>query len=473
MTTLYVQSPTLYLAGSGVIVGATSVTLTSLTDIYGNVLTMSNFGAIGYITLEPDTTNAEAATFTGVTANANGTYTLTGIKTLIAVSPYTATSGLVRQHSGGTKVVVTDNVAFWDTFVNKNNDSTILGKITLTSTQKMIYDANPTLTDDKEVATKKYVDDVAIAGAPDASTTVKGISEEGTQAEILSKSTTGGTGARLFVNPSTLASTLLSDYKVDTGAANAYVITPAPAITAYTTGQIFSFKAVNANTTTSTLNVNGLGVKTINKNDGATALTANDIKAGQLVVVEYDGTNFLMISPSALALNNNGDGSLLTGITTKLLISPALVDVGTSSTAENNLFSYALAGGVLSTNNSVKVRGFLQITSSGSPSETITLRFKYGATTIASTTFAVTTSNLVHTMIFEFNIYSAGTTGTQSSNLLITGNQTTPASFNYVASSTSSEDSTASKNIIMSAQSGASDANLHIQMRDLVITKLI
>ncbi len=125
--TKYVQAPTMYLAGSGVIIGATSITVTSLVDIYGNVLTMTDFGTKGFITLEPDTNNEEAATFTGITANANGTYTFTGVKTIIAKDPYTETSGLVRQHSGGTKVVVTDNVGFWNTFANKTNDETITG----------------------------------------------------------------------------------------------------------------------------------------------------------------------------------------------------------------------------------------------------------------------------------------------------------------------------------------------------------
>lgn len=127
MSLSYVQTNTLYLSGSGVIVGATTISLTSFADIYGNVLTMASFGSKGYITLEPDTTNEEAATFTGVTANANGTYTLTGVESALAQSPYTESSGLVRQHSGGTKLVITDNVAFWNTFANKNNNETILG----------------------------------------------------------------------------------------------------------------------------------------------------------------------------------------------------------------------------------------------------------------------------------------------------------------------------------------------------------
>ena len=85
------------------------------------------------------------------------------------------------------------------------------------------------------------------------------------------------------------------NYFADTGATNAYVITPSPAISAYATGQRFSFKAANANTSSSTLNVNGLGAQSITK-DVATSLTANDISVGQIVQVEYDGTQFQMIS---------------------------------------------------------------------------------------------------------------------------------------------------------------------------------
>lgn len=127
MALKYVQSNTLYQAGNGNIIGATSIILTTLTDIYTNVLTMTSFGTKGYCTAEPDTTNEEAFTFTGITANTNGTYTLTGVSTALAQSPYTETSGMVRQHAGGTKVVITDNVAFWNTFGNKNNNEVLVG----------------------------------------------------------------------------------------------------------------------------------------------------------------------------------------------------------------------------------------------------------------------------------------------------------------------------------------------------------
>ena len=53
-------------------------------------------------------------------------------------------------------------------------------------------------------AVKAYVD---AGGNVNASTTVKGIVEEATQAEVDAGTATGGTGARLFVNPSTILRT--------------------------------------------------------------------------------------------------------------------------------------------------------------------------------------------------------------------------------------------------------------------------
>ncbi len=52
---------------------------------------------------------------------------------------------------------------------------------------------------------KEYIDAASIAGSVPASTTVLGIVEEATQAEVDAGTATGGTGGRLFVNPSTLA----------------------------------------------------------------------------------------------------------------------------------------------------------------------------------------------------------------------------------------------------------------------------
>jgi hypothetical protein len=84
----------------------------------------------------------------------------------------------------------------------------------------------------------------------------------------------------------------------DAGAADAYALTIAPAITAYAKYQAFTFVAVAPNTGPSTLAVNGLPPKAIKKwKVGAKlALEGADIAAGQLSVVVYDGADFVLLT---------------------------------------------------------------------------------------------------------------------------------------------------------------------------------
>ena len=81
-----------------------------------------------------------------------------------------------------------------------------------------------------------------------------------------------------------------------------YAGTLAPAITAYTNfAHLVQFP--NANTvTTPSINLNGLGAKTIKNRDGA-APAVGDIKAGSWHVAYYDGTNFILITlPTSQAI---------------------------------------------------------------------------------------------------------------------------------------------------------------------------
>ncbi len=84
-----------------------------------------------------------------------------------------------------------------------------------------------------------------------------------------------------------------------TGAASAYAVTNSPpypsAASAYRTGQVYTFIANHVNTGASTLNVDGKGAKTITK-DATAPLVANDILAGQIVSVVYDGVNFQLLT---------------------------------------------------------------------------------------------------------------------------------------------------------------------------------
>lgn len=94
----------------------------------------------------------------------------------------------------------------------------------------------------------------------------------------------------------------------DTGAANAYVVAY-PGMQTLTTGSIVVFTTANANTTSSTLNVSGTGVKNITK-AGATALVANDIRASAVNLAFYDGTEWQLLNPQS-----GGGSSALSGIT--------------------------------------------------------------------------------------------------------------------------------------------------------------
>lgn len=115
-------------------------------------------------------------------------------------------------------------------------------------------------------------------------------------------------------------------FYVDSGSANTYVITPSPAISAYEEGQRFVFRATNANSGASTLNVNGLGAIAIQTPDGS-ALASGAIVSGGYYEVVYDANAtpdrwVLMSPPSAIPLGmvsgvtaSAGEINLLDGLT--------------------------------------------------------------------------------------------------------------------------------------------------------------
>jgi hypothetical protein len=71
-----------------------------------------------------------------------------------------------------------------------------------------------------------------------------------------------------------------------------------PALTAYAAGNLFSFVVANTNTTAVTINIDGVGSKSITRT-GSTALVAGDMVAGEVVLIEYDGTRFQLLNPNS------------------------------------------------------------------------------------------------------------------------------------------------------------------------------
>ena len=70
-----------------------------------------------------------------------------------------------------------------------------------------------------------------------------------------------------------------------------------PGVTSYNDGDAYIIKFTNGNTADSTIDINGLGVKTLTKQVGV-QVTGGDILDGQEIIIIYDGTNFQCIGLS-------------------------------------------------------------------------------------------------------------------------------------------------------------------------------
>lgn len=298
----------------------TSVTVSSLLTLTGETISFSNFTPFtkGYIVVDPESTvsaQPEIISFTGITANSNGTGTFTGVvRGLSSISNTTVSANKVF-HGINSPVIIS-----W----GAQNINDVI--------QYLIAINNGTYSS--------------------ATPTVAGIVK-----------TTTSTSSGVVVSTDDIR---VSDYTDDTGTANTYLISPSPAITSYVEGQYFSFKIKNSNTGASTLNVNSLGAKSMKK-IVTTALAQGDLTAGQIVTAYYDGTNFQVINLSTNTLANQ----ITTGTTTHdistttqttithgLSVIPKFVEIQgvVSSTA---VVSMATATYSASTQNSIYMYGAL------------------------------------------------------------------------------------------------------------------
>lgn len=79
-----------------------------------------------------------------------------------------------------------------------------------------------------------------------------------------------------------------------TGSNNGYALAVEQTITAYATGMLFVFAAHEANTGAATLNINGVGSRSILSSEGR-ALTAGALVANGRYLVQFDGNNFRLL----------------------------------------------------------------------------------------------------------------------------------------------------------------------------------
>lgn len=123
---------------------------------------------------------------------------------------------------------------------------------------------------------------------------------------------TGNAAGTAATDLATMAQIQSNDGRyVDVSGADTYTATPAPVLTAYTTGQVFYGRFSVANTTIGpTLNLNGLGALTLTKNGGA-ALAIGDIGAGTIKELVNIGGKFDVLNAPAPPLGLT-DGGLKT-----------------------------------------------------------------------------------------------------------------------------------------------------------------
>lgn len=333
MSLLPIQSQAFQLAGAGEIIGSTTLTVASFNDIDGNAIAMADLGTKAYGTLEPNSgIQEEQISFTGVTNNTNGTVTLTGVHNVGFKSPYTETSGLLKSHAGGVKFVLANTSGFYSSFAILVNDDTVTGDWTFSNHAPTI----PTEISSAihRAASIEYVNAIAIAGAPNASTTVKGIVQEATTAQVNAGTATGSTGAVLFPSPADLAASIYGlqlptsgqklalvgnntdiavgssnlymtqtgsqhnaeKYAIDnSGSSTAYTVALTPVPTSLTDGMVIYVKLVNANTTTTpTLSLNSLTAHTIVKGSNI-ALAVGDIANNMRCTLMYDLANTIWV----------------------------------------------------------------------------------------------------------------------------------------------------------------------------------
>ena len=122
--------------------------------------------------------------------------------------------------------------------------------------------------------------------------------------------------------------------------------TVVPALSAYATGNQFSFLVANTNTGAVTINVDGIGSKAITRT-GTTPLVAGDMVAGQAVEIIYDGTRFQLVNGNSFT-NLKVSGTLgVTGVATftaQPIVSSLTASLPVFTDASKGLVSNTMTG---------------------------------------------------------------------------------------------------------------------------------
>ena len=179
--------------------------------------------------------------------------------------------------------------------------------------------------------TGNYINDLVITNPTSTDPKSQGDDQIRLLKTVLKETLNGFTGAILVT-------------ATDTGTATGHILAPSTALVGYTPMLCLLYRANITNTGALTVNVSGLGVRSIKTMAGADP-TAGDIVAGYPMLLMYDGTNFVTLGGSEflsktgnqkLTGNFTVDGTL--GVTGKTTLNEA---VGLTRTAGDNTTNLA------------------------------------------------------------------------------------------------------------------------------------
>lgn len=190
----------------------------------------------------------------------------------------------------------------------------------------------------------------------------------------------------------------------DTGAADAYVITPIPPITAYAKYQTWVVDIANANTGASTMNISGLGTRNIFDYRTAAALTGGEVLAGLNTFID-DGTQLILMNPI-------GSTSIVE-IIDRNMVEAEIVNTVTETTT----YSFSVPANTLGTNKALRVTIQGDYLNNSGAVRTYRLRIKYGATTLLDDTAGnITASASRRPYTLEFILSAVNSTSAQQMN---------------------------------------------------------
>lgn len=413
------------LAGAGINSTQSTIQLNSFKTPDGRLLTMAMFGTTGYGALEPQTVaKLEDITFSGVTQNANGTATLTGVtRGNDFITPYASSASLAHTHAGGQSFILTNTAGYYGgQFAMVNNPATI-------SAEWGIIEPSAST----DIATKNYVD-THVNGGP---ISVNQVVVAGTAGEtvaagnVIYQKISDGQWYKL--GATTIATSTNVSIGIAEGAGTAGVAISNGVLLAgldsnqsgLTAGAVYfaASTAGSISTATSTRTI-GQARTTTSIYFNPTIVGPRSITANSVLPLNINGVSYVYPNVQATAsssvLTNDANGNLYWFLPNERVLSMSTTSISATPSATTSLTSVTIPAGIATTTSKLRITaGF----SAGLPSVNgCTVQIDYGSgsatTTIAwGSMIGTVGSSLISSYMIATTTTSANWYSTNTGNL--------------------------------------------------------